>query len=63
MSLAPAGEPAGRMAFEDLRVEPHGADTALIGELDLPGLRSVFDRLLGFRLEIVGLSRLADGAG
>lgn len=54
---------AGRVAFEDFRIEPHGANTALIGELDLLGLREVLGRLLGFRLELVELSRLADGAG
>ena len=53
---------ASRAAFEDLRIEPYGTDTALIGELDLPGLRGVLDRLLGIRLELVELSRLADGA-
>lgn len=54
---------AGRAAFDDLRIEPCGADTALTGELDLPGLRSVLDRLLGFGLELVKLSRKADEAG
>jgi hypothetical protein len=54
---------ASRAAFEDLRIEPYGGDTALIGELDLPGLRGVLDRLLGIRLDLVELSRLADGAG
>jgi hypothetical protein len=54
---------ASRAAFEDLRIEPYGTDTALIGELDLPGLRGVLDRLLGIRLELVELSRLADGTG
>ena len=53
----------GRVAFEDFRIEPHGANTALTGELDLPGLRDVLDRLLRFRLELVEMSRLADGAG
>ena len=54
---------ASRAAFEDLRIEPYGGDTALIGELDPPGLRGVLDRLLGMRLELVELSRLTDGAG
>ena len=54
---------ASRAAFEDLRIEPYGTDTALIGELDLPGLRGVLDRLLAIRLELVELSRLADGTG
>jgi hypothetical protein len=54
---------ASRAAFDDPRIEPYGRDTALIGELDVPGLRGVLDRLLGIRLELVELSRLADGAG
>jgi hypothetical protein len=54
---------ASRAAFEDLRIEPYGTDTALIGELDPPGLRGVLDRLLAIRLELVELSCLADGAG
>ena len=50
---------AGREAFEDLRIEPCGKDTALIGQLDLPGLRGVLDRIMGIGLELVGLSRLS----
>jgi hypothetical protein len=50
---------AGRAAFEGLRIEPCGKDTALIGELDLPGLRGVLDRIMGIGLELVGLSRLS----
>ena len=50
---------AGRAAFEGLRIEPRGKDTALIGELDLPGLRGVLDRIMGIGLELVGLSRLS----
>jgi hypothetical protein len=54
---------ASSAAFDDLRIEPYGRDTALIGELDVPGLRGVLNRLMGIRLELVELSRLADGAG
>ena len=54
---------AGCAAFEDLRIEPCGKDTALIGELDLPGLRGMLVRIQGFGLELVELSRLADEAG
>ena len=51
---------AGCAAFEDLRIEPCGKDTALLGELDLPGLRGVLTRIQGFGLELVEFSRLAD---
>ena len=54
---------AGCAAFEDLRIEPCGNDTALIGELDLPGLRGVLARIQGFGLELAGFSRLDDQAG
>jgi hypothetical protein len=50
---------AGCVAFEDLHIEPHGPDTALIGELDQPGLRGVLDRVLGLGLELVDLALLA----
>jgi hypothetical protein len=54
---------AGRVAFEDFRIESYGMDTALTGGLDLPGLHSVLDRLQGLGLELVHLSRLADETG
>jgi hypothetical protein len=54
---------AGCAAFEDFRIEPCGKNTALIGELDLPGLRRVLTRIQGFGLELVELSRLDDEAG
>lgn len=50
----------GRVAFEDFQIEPYGTDTALTAELDLPGLRAALDRIMGFGLELVELSRLAD---
>jgi hypothetical protein len=49
-----------RGAFEDLCVEPDGANTGLTGELDQAGLFGVLDRIQAFGLELVALSRLDD---
>jgi hypothetical protein len=49
-----------RGEFEDLRIERHGVDTALIGELDQPALRGVMDRIMMSDLELKGLSLLAE---
>jgi hypothetical protein len=46
---------AGREAFGDFDIEPNGADTVLIGELDQPGLRSLHVRLQALGLQIVDL--------
>jgi len=34
-----------REAFRDLRIDPHGADTVLTGDLNQSGLHDVFTRL------------------
>jgi hypothetical protein len=47
-----------RAAFEDLCIEPVGANTGLAGELDQAGLYGVLDRIQAFGLELVALSRL-----
>jgi hypothetical protein len=47
-----------RAIFEDLCVEPVGANTGLTGELDQAGLFGVLDRIQAFGLELVALSRL-----
>jgi hypothetical protein len=47
-----------RGVFEDLCVEPDGANTGLTGELDQPGLYGVLDRIQELGLELVALSRL-----
>lgn len=49
-----------REEFGDLRIERHGMDTALIRELDQPGLRSVIERIKMAELEPKRLS-LAEG--
>lgn len=46
---------AGRETFGDFSIEPSGADTVLIGELDQPGLRSLEVRLQALGLQIVDL--------
>jgi hypothetical protein len=52
-----------REGFADFRIEPHGTDTALIGELDQSGLYGALFRLQSLGLELVEVSRLADDAG
>ena len=47
-----------RAAFEDLCVEPVGANTGLTGELDQAGLYGVLDRIQALGLELVAVSRL-----
>ena len=47
-----------RAVFEDLYVEPVGANTGLTGELDQAGLYGVLDRIQAFGLELVAVSRL-----
>jgi hypothetical protein len=51
-----------RAVFEDLRVEPVGANTGLTGELDQAALYGVLDRIQGLGLELVALSRLDAGS-
>ena len=50
---------AGREAFRDLQIEPHGADTALTGELNRSGLHDVLTLIRDLALELVGLTCLA----
>ena len=44
--------------FEDLCVEPNGANTGLSGELDQAGLFGVLNRIRDFGLELMALSRV-----
>jgi hypothetical protein len=46
--------------FEDLCVEPDGANTGLTGELDQAALFGVLDRIQELGLELVALTRLDD---
>ncbi len=50
-----------REAFGDFRIEPNGTNTALIANLDQSGLYGALTRIQSLGLELVGLSRLADG--
>ena len=55
-------------AFRDFRIEPNGTNTVpngtntvLTGELDQAALYGAINRIQSLGLELVGLSRLADG--
>ena len=52
-----------REAFRDFHIEPNGTNTELIGDLDQSGLYGALNRIQSLGLELVGLSRLADGTG
>ena len=49
-----------RHVFDDLCVEPDGADTGLTGDLDQAGLFGVLNRIMDFGLELMAVSRLDD---
>jgi len=51
----------GREAFADLRIEPNGTNTVLIGDLDQAALYGTLNRILSLGFELVALSRLTDG--
>ena len=49
----------GREAFRDFRIEPHGTDTALTGDLTRSGLHDALTRTRDLALELVGFTCLA----
>ena len=51
----------GREAFRDFQIEQNGKNTMLTGELDQSGLYGALNRIQALGLELVELSRLADG--
>jgi hypothetical protein len=54
----------GREAFGDFAIKSAGSDTVLItGTLDQAALYGALHRILSLGLELVELSRLADGTG
>lgn len=53
----------GREAFRDFRIEPHGTDTALTGDLNRSGLYDTLARIRDLNLDLVGLTCLAPGSG
>jgi len=53
----------GREAFGDFRIEPSGTNTELTGELDQSGLHGVLNRIQALGLELIELTRVADGSG
>ena len=52
---------AGREAFRDFHIEPHGMDTALTGDLNRSGLLDVLTRMRDLALDLIGLTCLAPG--
>ena len=52
----------GRKAFSDFLIEPNGANTALIGDLDQVALYGALNRILALGLELVELRRLSGGS-
>lgn len=48
----------GREAFSDFRIETHGGDTVLIGQLDQAALYGTLNRILSLGFELVELHRL-----
>jgi hypothetical protein len=53
---------ASRQAFEDFIIEADGIETRLTQELDQSALYGALNRIQSLGLELVGLTRLADGA-
>jgi hypothetical protein len=51
----------GREAFADFGIAANGRDTVLTGTLDQAALYGALTRILSLGLELVELSRLADG--
>jgi hypothetical protein len=47
-----------RGAFEGMKAEPVGCDTALIGDMDQAALYGVLNRIYAFNLELVEVVRL-----
>lgn len=52
----------GHEVFGDFQIERNGQNTMLTGELDQSGLYGALNRIQALGLELVELSRLADGA-
>jgi len=49
----------GHEVFRDFRIEPHGMDTALTGDLNRSGLHDVLTRIRDLALDLVGLTCVA----
>ena len=50
---------AGREAFRDFHIEPHGMETALTGDLNRSALIDVLTRMPDLALDLIGLTCLA----
>ncbi|MFY9934218.1 MAG: hypothetical protein WAK82_40040 [Streptosporangiaceae bacterium] len=53
----------GREAFGSFHIESNDTHTVLTGDLDQGGLYGALTRIQALGLELVGLTRLAGGAG
>jgi len=53
---------AGRQAFEGFKIESDDAGTVLVCDLDQSGLYGALNRIQSLGLELVALTRLADGS-
>ena len=54
---------AGREAFRDFLIEPHGTDTALTADLNRSGLYDTLARIRDLTLDLVGLTCLPPRPG
>src|SRR5215467_4029057 len=54
---------AGREAFRDFLIEPHGTDTALTADLNRSGLYDTLALIRDLTLDLVGLTCLAPRSG
>jgi hypothetical protein len=50
----------GLEAFGDFRVEPYGAHTVMVGDLDQAALYGALNRILMLGFELVELARMTD---
>jgi hypothetical protein len=50
----------GREEFADFRIEYHGTNTVLIGDLDQAAVFGTLHRIRALDLELVGLKRLSE---
>ena len=52
---------AGREAFRDFHIEPHGMDAALTGDPNQSGLSDVLTSMRDLALDLIWLTGLASG--
>ena len=62
ITVAGGLDEAGREAFGDFEIEPHGTNTVLTGDLDQAALHGALNRIQSLGLELLEARRLTDGA-